>query len=240
MIFVRTFLIIPLILLVFSFNTLDAQVKGEEPPEPRGFDPDTLTFESPRPLISNLSKREELSNAWGVDLIFSDNGFGAGMFLQYYFSDDMLAFGGFYISEARNRDEFEYFDPLRNEYRVPNKINRIYMFPLTFGVQKYLFQDVIFETLRPFISLGAGPTTIMTTPYEEEFFSAFGSANFYGRFSGFVGIGADVGSYGQTLMAVNLRYYYIPFGGKGIESIIDDPIKDLGGIFLSLSIGGRY
>jgi hypothetical protein len=33
-----------------------------------------------------------------------------------------------------------------------------------------------------------------------------------------------------------IRYYYIPFGGNGIDSIKDLPMKDFGGLFIALGI----
>ena len=228
--------------LVFPYFQAYSQIKGE-PPE-KGPDQDlsdtNFIFESPRPLIDLKPPHQTLQNAWGLDLIFSNNGFGAGGFWQNYFNRDWLGMIDLYISGAKSGDEFEEFDPFEYEFRVPNKINRIYMFPLTFGARRYLFREVLFETLRPYASLGAGPTLIMTTPYERDFFEAFGYAKFYTRFAGFIGIGADVGSFGKSLMSLNIRYYYIPFGGDGIESIRDEPIHNLGGVFLCLSLGRRY
>jgi outer membrane protein W len=114
------------------------------------------------------------------------------------------------------------------------------MFPLTFGLQYYILKDKLTDSFKPYFSAGAGPTLILSTPYEKEFFNSFGYGTFYGRFGGFVGLGANLGANSNSLLGLNLKYYFIPFGGKGIESIQDFPMKDLGGVFLSLTVGTKY
>ncbi|MBI5325880.1 MAG: hypothetical protein HZB41_11525 [Ignavibacteriae bacterium] len=213
------------------------QVKGETQNQ---FNPDTVfIFESARPLINTSSKPNVLNRAWGFDLIFSNNGFGIGAFYQYNLAKDLFSFASLYISGARNTDEIEYYDNYTGQSFIPNKINRLYMVPFTLGVQQYLFTDVISESMKLFAQAGLGPTYILSTPYEKEFFTAFGYSQSYFRFGTFAGLGVDVGT-GTTLMTINARYYYIPFGGTGLESIIDSPIKDFGGLFLSLSFGARF
>jgi len=214
-----------------------SQVKGEEV---KPFNPDTVfIYESPRSLVTPASKKPALNEAWGVDLIFSNSGFGIGTFYQYNITKDLYSFASLYISGARNTDEFEYYDYNTGQTFIVDKVNRLYMFPLTLGLQQYVLTDVISESLKLFLQGGLGPTFILSTPYEREFFNAFSYAKFYTRFGTFLGIGADVGT-GASLLSINARYYYIPFGGNGLESIRDYPIKDFGGLFLSLSFGTRF
>ncbi len=234
----NTILTALILLLFFALSTASAQIKGKEPPE---YNSDTVfIFESPRPLISDNELGRQLKNAWGVDVLFSENGFGIGFFYEKYFSKDWAGIASLYLSGARNTDEFEYWDPYRGEYRVPNKINRLYMFPLMFGVQRTLLRGVISETFLPYLQGGAGAALIMATPYEREFFEAFGYADLYVRPGMFLGAGANINTSKSTMTAVNIRYYYIPFGGDGLESIKDIPIKNFGGVFLSLSIGMKF
>ncbi|TAL70041.1 MAG: hypothetical protein EPN82_05365 [Bacteroidetes bacterium] len=213
------------------------QVKGEPA---KSFNPDTnFIFQSPRPLINSNPNSNSPRRAWGIDLIFSNSGFGVGTFYQYYIAHDLFSFASLYISGARNTDETEWVDQYTGETIIIDKINRLYMFPLTLGLQQYLFTDVISESMKLFAQGGLGPTFILSTPYDHEFFSAFSFAKFYTRFGTFIGVGADVGS-GTSLLTINARYYYIPFGGNGLESIRNSPIKDFGGLFLSLSFGARF
>ena len=224
--------------ILIQFNEIKAQSKGETIPN---LPVDTaFIFTSPRPLINNEAPETQWKNAWGVDVLFSNNGFGMGIFYNKLIKNDLYWFTSLYISGARNTDEMEVQDPITYDVYIPGKINRLFMFPLTIGLQKFVLTDFLTESLKPFISAGIGPTLIISTPYSKEFFSAFGDARAYGRFSTFVGVGAYFGSFGKSIMGVNLRYYYIPFGGNGLESVINSPIKDFGGVFLSLTFGGRF
>ena len=226
------------LLLLLSSNESKAQIKGEQPGD---ITDSTFIFDSPRPLITSVDIKDQFSGAWGFDLLFSGHGFGGGFFYERTINEKISVFASLNISGARNSDEFEsQWDPQRQTYVVPDKVNRLYMFPLIFGGHYYVFTEEIASSLRPYISAGLGPTFILSTPYEKEFFEAFGYAAGYTRFGSFIGIGADVGGQGNSMMSVNIKYYYIPFGGEGLESIKDLPIKNFGGIFLSLDVGMKF
>ncbi|MFC2131404.1 hypothetical protein ACFLSQ_08215 [Bacteroidota bacterium] len=226
------------IIILVPGNEANSQIKGKEIPEAN---PDTTYVYKPsRPLINKQEISGEITSAWGLDMLLSDNGFGLGFFYQRHLSNDWFAFASMYISGARNTDELEMYDRNKNEFYIPNKVNRLFMIPLTIGIQKYLFNELLHDNLKPYVNAGLGPSLIIKTPYEKEFFSSFGQADFFGRFGAFVGCGANVGSGHKALVSVNMRYYYIPFGGEGLESIEDSPLKNFGGIFLSLSLGAKF
>ncbi len=233
-----------LALLVFGFlfySQSNAQIKGIEEPKK---DRDTVfVFKSPRPLLQNNGYDDENTWAWGADFLLSNSGFGLGAFYQRLIKDDLFAIASLYISGARNTDELELPNYEQNRYEVPGKINRLFMFPLTFGLQQYLFKDILQENLKPFINAGIGITWILSAPYknyENAFFSSFAHTNSYIRYAAFIGLGANIGTVSNSLIGVNIKYYYIPFGKNGLESIINHPIKDFGGIFLSLSVGKMF
>jgi hypothetical protein len=223
--------------IVLSSIYVSAQPRIQKPDNPQDTN---YTFESPRPLLKASPEFRSLNKAWGLDLLFSNSGFGAGFFYQIKFAKYYNAFASLYISGARNTDEFEYYDPIENKIVIPGKINRVFMFPMTFGIQRTIFNETLSDNIRPFLDAGVGPSFILTTPYDREFFNAFGHSQSYVRFGAFIGCGSYIGNEGKNLMSVNFRYYFIPFGGDGIESIQGNPIKDFGGLFLSLSIGLRY
>lgn len=238
------------LLCFISFNYLFAQVKGEEPPL---FGPDTtFIFDSPRPLIME-PKLSTMDYAYGMELFFSESGFALGGFYQHVFAKDFFMFANLCISGARNTDEFEYWNYQEQRYLVTNKINRLFRIPFTLGVQRFVLADLLVHTLRPYFIVGIGPTFILSTPYAREeqtndglktkyyeFFNSFAYTECYVRFGGFVGIGANFGSVENTLMGFSIKYYYIPFGGKGLESVKELPITNFGGLFLSLSVGVKY
>jgi outer membrane protein W len=234
------FILLTLLIVVNSYINSFSQIKGKETP---GFNPDTIfVFNSPRSLIYSETKNE-ITSAWGIDLMLSDNGFGLGMFFQENLTSDWIAFSSLYFSGARNTDELELYDRATNRFIVEDKINRLFMIPLTLGIERYFFRDVLHENLKPYLRAGLGPSFILSTPYENyenDFFKSFGKAKLYTRFGAFIGAGVDIGSGDNALVSVDIRYYYIPFGDEGLESIKDNPITDFGGIFLSLSLGARF
>lgn len=169
--------------------------------------------------------------------MFSQSGFGLGFFFQYQFSDLVTGFADLGISGARNTSEIEtLYDPYTGRFLVPGKINRLYVLPLTVGVQHRVFAESLAETLRPFLAAGIGPSLILSTPYEYEFFESWKYARAYGRVGGFVGVGTYIGASTKGSVTFQVRYYVIPFGGDGLESVQGHPIKDFGGLFLALGI----
>ncbi len=222
-----------------------AQTPGDEPTEnptrgerPRGNSDSTIVFQSPRPLIDPL-EAEKRRSSYGLIGSLSTSGFGVGAFYQREFMKDWSYTVDLIASGARNTDELETGqDPLTGLTYIPNKVNRVYLLPLMAGVQHRVFSDKLTDSFRPFVSAGVGPAFIYTTPYEVEFFRALTHGEFYTRFGGFIGAGAQVGAPGlRTSTGVSARYYYIPFGGEGIESVKGSPIKDFGGLQLSVSVG---
>ncbi|MDX9790738.1 MAG: hypothetical protein RBT61_07920 [Candidatus Kapabacteria bacterium] len=236
-----------LILFCLFVNRLYSQEPG--PDREPAFNPDSvIIFESPRPLITSLDKTKLKTNSYGLDVILSDSGFGFGIFWQKYLSESgIILYSNFVISGARNSDEFDQF--INGRWQVLNKINRIYQFPLTFGLQHFIFKDALSESLQPFLSLGVGPTFILENPYTYnrvpngeivEWFKSFSYANLHVRFGGSVGVGAYFGNLNNSILGVHIKYYYVPFGGEGLESIQGLPMSNLGGIFLNLTIGTVY
>lgn len=231
----RMFLIILTLLLlsteIYSQNEI-AQYKSN-------YDT-TFIFTPGRKLQTMSEQMGLLNNAGGIDLLFSNSGFGLGGFYQY-FMDDITKIGArFFISGARNTDELEFYDYFTGNSFIPNKVNRLYLMPLTVNITRNLFSEVLHKSFRPYVSAGVGPAFILSTPYNREFFNAFNYAKWYTRFGGNVGIGAAFGLESSSYLSVNIDYYYIPFGGDGLESIKDKPIKTFGGLFLSLSIGSLF
>ncbi|MCS6999391.1 MAG: hypothetical protein RML15_00605 [Bacteroidota bacterium] len=200
--------------------------------------PDTVfIFSSPRPLISAQPVGQK-TTMWGLQILFSQSGFGGGAFIQHSLSDVLSVFADLGISGARKSSEIEtIYDPVTGRFLVPGKVNWLFIFPLMIGVQHRLFTESLSETMRPFISGGVGPTLIVATPYQYEFFQSWGYARGYIRLGAFVGVGTYIGPPSRGSVALNVRYYTIPFGGQGLESIQGQPITDFGGLFLTFAVG---
>jgi len=232
------------LVLVSAFGICSAQVTGVPPtiptiPAPSPADDSLYIFSPVRPLIDTNSLRTSFPQALGLTVLFSNSGYGMGLFYERKFGSSFSGFIDFGITGARNGDELEVFNRDPNSvhylsYYVPDKVNRVFQFPVMIGVKQNVFTETLFSNFRPFLNGGVGATLIMTTPYDKEFFSAFGSSDFTGTFGGFVGIGAELTARSPGL-AVNARYYYLPIK-PGVESIRDEPITDFGGLFLTLCV----
>ncbi|MDZ4746240.1 MAG: hypothetical protein SGJ05_09600 [bacterium] len=233
------------LLLITTFivaaSTISAQITGEDPQTTDS----VMVFEPAEPLIGGIDLDAPAKHGIGMDLLFSASGWGIGGFFQRELATDFNGFLHLGISGHRNTDEFEnaWLGPIPV---VSNKVNRLFMVPFTIGAQYRMFHEELQETFRPFVSLGITPTYILATPYIRDgqyydFFESFGHSTSYVRLGGVFGVGSFFGSPATgSLIGVQLRYFLIPFGGNGIESVRSNPIRDFGGIFLSLTVGHAY
>ncbi len=199
----------------------------------------SMVFESPMPLYNPNKSTAELTNNWGVNISLSGHGFGMGVTFEWGITDNFSLTSNLMISGAKNTDEFESWDYDRGEYRVPNKVNRLILVPITFGAKYYVLSSLLSENFKPFIIGSIGTAWIMATPYDREFFNAFHYSQSYMRFAGCIGVGSDFGI-GKSILTVNLKQYFIPFGGNGIESVHNRPLTDFGGFQIDLMLGVRY
>lgn len=240
-------LLIVILGIFFGYLSSFSQTPGREK-EPE-FNPDTtFVFESPRPLISIGDKTNVKSSSYGLDVNLSDSGFGFGFFWQkQVLNGNMIVYSNLLISGARNTDEFDQY--INGNWQVKDKINRVYKFPLTLGIQQFIFRNALSESLQPFLNIAVGPTFILSNPYTYDrepngevmgWFKSFSYGETYVKFGGSVGIGAYFGNINNSILGVNIKYYYIPFGGDGIESVKGLPMDNLGGVFLTLTIGTAY
>lgn len=242
-----------LLVIILSFLLFSANLKAQDKGGPTPFSPDSvIIFESPRPLITSQDNLQTPSGGWGADLILSDSGFGVGLFLHTFLSQKLLLHSSLYISGARNSDEFEELMYDKEGYyvwQVRNKINRLYKFPLMLGLQYFLFQDNLSDSFQPYLAVGGGPTLILSNPYTYNripngevvgWFKSFSYSDLYTKFGGYIGLGTYFGSFSGNIMSVNVKYYYVPFGDNGLESVLGLPIQNFGGVFLSLSLGTAF
>jgi hypothetical protein len=211
--------IILLAILLISYFNVNAQGIGELAPdkEPMDFPDNTI----------------------GLDIMFSDGGFGLGGFYRREISKKVTLFGDISVSEAKDEKEFEYVDYYGQKYTVGKK-NRIFIVPLNFGVHYRLFENSITDNLRPYINAGVGPTLVVTTPYSEEYFKAFADGQLHYALGSYIGFGANIGIDTRNLMGLNFRYYFITFFDEGVESLEGRFKKNLGGFFVTINLGLMY
>lgn len=180
------------------------------------------------------------SNAWGMDIMFGDAGFGLGTFFRKQLDVKWTAFVDISFSETKDEREFEFYDYYLGKFVTADKKNRIFQVPLNFGAQYRLFENILTDNLRPYINAAVGPTLLITTPYQEEFFSAFGKAQIKYAAGGYIGFGANFGLDKSSLMGVNFRYYYAQVLGDGVESLKGKVKKNIQGFFITLNLGLMY
>lgn len=178
-------------------------------------------------------------NSWGVDLMFGEGGFGLGAFLHKNFSPLITGFVDISFSESKDEREVEYVDWYGNKF-VLGKQNYVFLIPLNFGLQYRLFYGILTDNFRPYINAGVGPTFVVTTPYNEEFFSSFGKAKMHYAAGGYVGLGANFGVSKRNLAGINVRYYYIHLFDKGVENMTNKFRKNFGHLYLTLNLGIMY
>ena len=230
-----------ILLIVFSNENIFGQEKGEAVP---GYKPDSVfTFHSPRPLISIPPSERFFEHGWGFNLALSNNGFGFGLFMQRALNKDMNLIANLMFSGARNTDELvSYFtDGINLIDSIRGKIHRLTLIPLTIGLEQNLFTNTLTESFRPYISGGIGAALILSSPYTwNNWFKDVVNQKPYIRFASYIGIGANFSAKSQSIKELSIRYYFIPFGGNGLESIQNSPIIDFGGLFISINIGFKY
>jgi hypothetical protein len=200
-------------------------------------------------------------NAWGIDILISDGGFGLGTFYRYEFSDEWSGIAALSVSESKDDREVEQYDLYTGTSYVPGKLNRFLILPLTFGIQRRLFKDDITENFRPYINAGAGPTMIYVSPFTDivttqtgalefrqvEYFKALGKGHPEYTLGAFIGFGANFGAEKSNLFGVNFRYYFTYVLGNGLPSLynlrtgtVSATKKDFGGFFITLNVGMAY
>ncbi len=201
-------------------------------------DKDTLIIYD-APSDFKLADTLGFKSSWGIDLSVAENGFALGTFYRYQFRDVYSLQATLNFMTAKDKNEVEYIDPWTGQTFVPNKVNRIMVLPISLSLQYRLFKDALSDNLRPFLMAGLGPTLIFTTPYEKEFFSSLKYGRVHYTLNLYIGVGAYIGLDPRTLSGLSVRYYFIPYS-KGIESLRGKPIKEFGGINLTLTFGVNF
>ena len=185
--------------------------------------------------IKYTKVKNEKRNSWSLGLNYGENGFGpyAGLYSSLGRTTDMVF--SISISGVTDEREIERFDVFGNSI-VVNKINRVFMIPLSAGIRKELFKDDIDGDFLPIFNIGVAPTLVLTNPYNESYFAAFGHTQTYFAFGGYAGFGVSFRQNKSMSMNVNFNYYYLPLIGDGVQSLQYNTINDVGGLQLSLGV----
>jgi hypothetical protein len=180
------------------------------------------------------------NNALGIDLMIAEGGFGLGGFYRYNYTNTFAGFIDLSISESKHEREIERYDIWGYPILDYRKKNRVFLLPLNFGIHYRLFSESLTDNLRPYISLGVGPTMFVTTPAKDEFFKSFGKAKALWGAGGYIGLGANFGLSSSSLTGLNIRYYFLHLFNNGVEQYYNDYKKNLEQISLTINIGIMY
>jgi outer membrane protein W len=181
------------------------------------------------------SLNTEPKNVWGVNVQYSESGMGIGAIIYKRLSNVTDLFGSISIGGVTDNREFEYFDYYGNSYIV-GKLNRVYKIPLEIGIEHFLFSNSLEGTFKPNITAGITPALLLTDPYNRNFFSALKYIQPGFAFGGFIGAGLDYRESNFVAITFNIKYLYMPVIGREIMSLQDKPIKDVGGLNISIGV----
>lgn len=179
-------------------------------------------------------------NAFGMDLMIGEGGFGFGGFYRYNLTNVLTVFTDFSVSESKDEREIERYDIWGYPLPIYGKKNRLYLLPLNFGLQYRLFHNSLTDNLRPYISIAIGPTMFVTSPAEKEFFKSLAYAQAKYGFGGYIGFGANFGTNVNNLTGINIRYYINQLFGDGIEQYYGTFKKNVQQVSLTINIGIMY
>jgi hypothetical protein len=218
---------------VFGSSLTHAQTPmGSSQPASKAAPDSAIIFEPSEPLVkSRADLLREYPNSWGFNASFSDYGFGGGLFLGHSFNPDFAAQLSVEMSTASASREFDLL--------TDNKINRVFVIPLMASIQYRVFRDGLSDNLRPYVTVGGGAVVAMTTPYQQDFFTAFADQQSTIVPGGFVGLGAKFGMDPKSTFGAGLRYFIIPYPGS-IQSTTSQSLTNLSGLFLTVSYGMNF
>lgn len=200
-------------------------------PDPGVRQDSVIIFSTPRPLIETEEPLSERRNSWGFSASISDFGFGAGMYYKHLLARNLYAGVTVDVGGAKGSKEFASESEL--------KVNRIYVMPIIVNLQYRVLADVLSEGLRPYLTVGAGPSLVMATNAQEDFFTSFGNAALTSTVGGYFGFGANFGLDPSANFGASLRYYIIPYD-RGIESTRGRFLTDFNGVSLTVTYGFNW
>ena len=206
-----------------------AQVAATPDPETR--QDSVIIFDSPRALIESEEPLSARRNSVGFSASISDYGFGAGMYYKHLLARNLSLGITLDIGGAKGSKEFASESEL--------KVNRIYVMPLIANLQYRVLADVLSEGLRPYLTVGAGPSFVLATDAQQDFFSSFGGAVVTSTIGGYFGFGANFGLDPKSNFGASLRYYIIPYD-RGIESTRGRFLTDFNGVSLTVTYGFNF
>ncbi len=132
----------------------------------------------------------------------------------------------FNIHMLRDRNQVDFYDPYYGGPVSINKKNNVYLLDLMFSLKKRFFADKVDDSLRPFLSVSAGPLYGMNFPENDRFEDQFDFI-----MSGAVAAGVDAVFSDQYLFGISIQYRFMRFHEEIGER------KNQSSVNLSISMG---
>ncbi len=220
--------VLSLFFLVFvvdaAYNTTLAQDRIE---------PDLAELESP------LTHRDfDIRNGMGFRLQLNNFGFGVGGEYRRVLTRYTKGLIEFQISSIRDETE-QTFQSYWGYSVIPNKYNRVLVFPVMFGLSRRMFAEYLSDDFRLFVQASGGPTPAFVYPYYDhdlynlgfrpsfegftqqnhDVFQGWGDGEFIFGASGQLSIGANVGGDFGNIQSIRIGYFfhYYPQGIQIME-----------------------
>lgn len=124
-----------------------------------GQEPDVRTISKPRTSFS-----DGLKNAWGFNLTINNFGFAVGTEYRRSIGDftDIVVETHWAGLKDDTEQSFQFYS---GQQVVPNKQNRIMVFPLLVGVRHRVFANAVSDNFRIYVSGQVGPSAAFVYPY---------------------------------------------------------------------------
>jgi len=172
----------------------------------------------------------------GLAYSLLETGSGLGLFYELpsvnYFHFG-LVFDAFML---RDNGQIEYYDPWTNLPRSYGKINNVFLFDFMVTAKKRLFERVLHDSFRPFITAAIGPVYGMN--YREFSRNPWTNEKLRDQFGwtlgGLVGAGIDADVDGNYFFGIRVQYRFMPFS-KMIGETDDHSM-----VGLRLEVGQRF
>lgn len=179
-----------------------------------------------------------IRNGMGFRLQLNNFGFGIGGEYRRVLSRYTKGLLEFQISSIRDESE-QTFQSYWGYTVIPNKYNRVMVFPVMLGVSRRMFAQHLSDDFRLFVQASGGPTPAFVYPYYDhdrfnlgfrpqfeglsqqnyDVFQGWGDGEFIFGASGQLSIGANVGGDFGNIQSIRIGYFfhYYPQGIQVME-----------------------
>jgi len=190
----------------------------------------TLEPEVEEVVRNTSSIQNEYDSGFGFNIVMNNFGFGLGGEYRKVVAPSTEFTASLRVGGLRDASEQTFTDVFFGQQIIPNKFQRAFAFPLLLGIRHRLFDDMIQDNYRFFVSGSLGPALSFSYPYfddvnnngfREQFsnffepindiFTGMGEGDWHFGGTGEMKLGLDIGSNFTRLSSVEFGYYFYYF-----------------------------